>query len=369
MTEFCRHLKNGLVYNNNTVSFTVAPCCFYQDTRQFIDPNSNVFQQLEQFRKLWLSKPVEKTCKICIDAELQGLTSYRQASFDTIKGSSSNLEFLTVAVNKKCNLACASCGSNSSSFWYQENQRHRVEEPITIQQMHHEDKQGLIAEKFIAVLAKQDLGSLTYIKFGGGEPLMSDTHEKIMDLIPDPNRVIIQYTSNFSIMPSSQVLDKWSKFKLVKWIASLDGVGQQFELLRWPYRWAKLQDFAQQAIDIVPGNVMFGTEHTVNPLNSYYVDQFEQWFSTNLGSNRYGDRSDFNIHSCTGILGLENTPPALRDKIKRKHGVEHPVSIALDQTPYSGSNRGLVNYMDQLDRWRGTNWRKIFCEVEEFFNG
>lgn len=368
MTEFCRHLKNGLVYNNNTTAFTVAPCCLFRSSGYKVDPDQNLSGQLAKYRRHWAIVDVKKNCKVCIDAEEQNIPSYRQASFDIIEGTDNRLEFLTVAVNKKCNLACASCTAESSSFWYQENVRYNTLQDKSIHQMHQEDRQGVITDKFIELLAEQDLSRLTYIKFGGGEPLMSDTHEKIMALIPDPSKVTVQYTSNFSIMPSKTVMQTWEKFKLVKWIASLDGVGEQFSFLRWPYRWEKLESFAVNAIKIVPGNVMFGVEHTINPLNSFYLDQLQAWFDQHFGANRYGDQSDFNIHLCQGVLGLEHTPPGLRDKIKYQYGENHEVSIALDQTPYSGSVTALVQYLDQLDQWRGTNWRNIFPDVQGFFS-
>lgn len=368
MTEFCRHLKNGLVYNNDTTAFTVAPCCFFRGDRYRIDPEQDLSRQLLTHRTHWITADVKSDCKICIDAEEQRTPSYRQASFDIIKGADNRIEFLTVAVNKKCNLACASCSAASSSFWYQENARHQLVQGTNIHQMHQEDRQGAIADRFVQLLAEQDLSGLTYIKFGGGEPLMSDTHQRIMALIPDPSKVTVQYTSNFSIMPTESVMKTWEKFKLVKWVASLDGVGEQFSFLRWPYRWEKLDSFAATAVSTVPGNVMFGVEHTVNPLNAFYIDQFQSWFDQHLSSNRYGDQSDFNIHLCTGVMGIEHTPPLLRNKIKARHGNQHAVSVALDQKPYSGSVTAMVQYLDQLDAWRGTSWRSIFCEVQEFFN-
>lgn len=368
MTEFCRHLKNGLIYNNDTVVFTVSPCCYFRKINNQINPNGDLVQQLTKHRTQWLNADVTKHCKICIDAEAQGHTSYRQASFDIIEGRDDKLEFLTVAVNKKCNLACSSCDSQSSSFWYQENIRNNIAQPAQIHKLHQEDRQGVITDKFISLLSDQDLTALKYVKFGGGEPLMTDTHEKVMALIPDPADVTVQYTSNFSIMPTSTVLEAWKKFKLVKWVASLDGVADQFGFLRWPYQWEKLQKFIAEAKELMPDNVMFGVEHTLNPLNTFYFDQFESWFNTHFSSNRHGDRSDLNIHLCNGILGLEHTPMELRTKIKNKYGADHHVSIALDQRPYSGDTKRLVKYLDRLDAQRGTKWRQIFPEVQEFFN-
>jgi hypothetical protein len=364
---FCKFLKNGLVYNNNSTHFTVSPCCYFSKNYS-IDPSIKINEQVIKHQQSWQNEDVNNTCKICINAESAGIHSYRQASFDEIPGTSEKINFLTVAVTKKCNLACPSCGPDSSSFWYQENIRNNIPQSKNIIELYQDDKQNIITKKFISLFKDQELVDVSYIKFGGGEPLMNDTHAQILKLIPSPEKVIIQYTSNFSIMPSTTILKLWKKFKLVKWIASLDGVGEQFTFLRWPYRWEKLEAFANSAISTVPGNVMFGVEHTINPLNIFYFDQFETWFSKHLGSNRHDDKSDFNVHLCNGVLGLEHTPPELRNKITAKYGNTHQITISLKQKPYSGSTAALVQYLDQLDSQRKTNWRQLFPEVQEFFN-
>jgi hypothetical protein len=120
---FCKFLKNGLVYNNNTTHFTVSPCCYFLKNYA-IDPDQDPVQQLTNYKQQWLTEDFNNTCQVCLNAEKSGLASYRLASFDEIPGTHEQLNFLTIAVNKKCNLACPSCDSGSSSFWYQENLRH-----------------------------------------------------------------------------------------------------------------------------------------------------------------------------------------------------------------------------------------------------
>ena len=45
-------------------------------------------------------------------------------------------------------------------------------------------------------------------------------------------------------------------------------------------------------------------------------------FITNtLPSNRFGDRTEFNMHSCHGVeLALQNTPLDLREAVYKKYG-------------------------------------------------
>ena len=276
--QFCKFFRNGLVYNNDTVNFTASPCCYYKDSTA-LDPMLGTAEKFNEIRDSWSNDNPAIVCQICTQLENSGLNSYRHGSFDMCSTDSDNIEILTIAVNKQCNLACASCSAESSSFWYQENLRNGITPSEKIINLHRDDKQGLIVKRFIDLLKTQNLSKLKYIKFGGGEPLINKTHELILEMIPFPENVTVQYTSNFSIMPSQHSLKLWEKFKLIKWVASVDAINDQFEILRWPYKWKNFTQFQQKAWVTVPGNVMFGIEHTLNPLNIYYFDQFEQWFN------------------------------------------------------------------------------------------
>lgn len=360
---FCTLLYNGLVYNNENTQITVSPCCYFSENTIVDDTHT-----LEYWREQWRHADVERTCQKCIRLESMGIPSYREASFDISTGVSDKIEVLTVAVNKQCNLACASCDSNSSSFWYQENLRNNIEQAPKVHSLHQENRAGDTTKQFIDTLAKQDLSSLRYVKFGGGEPLMSDIHLKILELVPNPDQVTVHYTSNFSIMPTEKAFEQWKRFKLIKWVASLDGVGDQFSLLRWPYTWERLNQFRQQAWESVPHNVMFGVEHTLNPLNVYYYDEFKLWFDTNFSINRYGDPSDLNLHPSWDKTNIAFTPPALRLAVESKLGTAHPVVRMLAQHPWVGTAKPLVDYLDKLDILREQNWRKTFAEVESYFD-
>ena len=195
---------------------------------------------------------------------------------------------------------------------------------------------------------------------------MTDTHNQVLDLVPNPEKVTLHYTSNFSLMPSTQSFEQWKKFNLVKWVASLDGIGKQFNFLRWPYKWDKLNEFVKLAKQTVPDNVMFGVEHTLNPLNIFYFDQFQNWFDQNISTNRYGDQSDLNLHLCVGNLGIEQTPLQLRQIILDKFGSDHHLVQMLAQHTYVGHNK-MVEYLDRLDSVRNQSWRETFPEIAGYF--
>ncbi len=365
VSSFCRYLKNGLVYNNNTFDFTISPCCYF--SKKFsIDLTQDINKQYIKFRKYLNSISVEEACKICIQAEKNGIVSYRQSSFDLLEDSN-KIQFITIAVNKQCNLACPICDSKSSSFWYRENLRHNIPQDEIIKNLHKEDKNNKITNKFLSLLQQQDLSNLKYIKFGGGEPLMSDTHKKILEIVPSPENIIIQYTSNFSIIPKDDVIKLWGKFKLVKWVASIDGIQERFNFLRWPFNWKDFEDNIDNALQLVPSNTMFGIEHTLNALNIFYFDEFNNWFQKKFKFNRYGDESDFSFHPASGIMTLKYIPKMLRSMIEEKYGAVHPIVLLMHNHLISDQKHKMVEYLDSINKHRGTSWRENFSDIEGFF--
>lgn len=363
---FCRMLDHGLAWNNNVDHFSVAPCCYFSKTYR-IDTEIDVASQLLDHQNTWRQEDFAEVCRQCLDQERAGETSYRESSFDTVSQDAQGITFVTVAVNKQCNLACASCGPEASSYWYQQNRRDAVVQSPAIHRMHQQGRDRGYQQQFVDIFSDASLHGVTYIKFGGGEPLMSSVHEKILRNIPDPGAVTVQYTSNFSFVPSDEVLDLWQRFRLVKWCASIDGIDQQFEILRWPHRWHDLANMVSNMPLLVPHNVMFGVEHTLNPLNAWYYDRFQHWFQNALSKNRYGDPSDLNLHRCLGHLDLAQTPPALRHDLSRRLGKQSAVVKFLEQYPYRGDHHDMVAWMDQLDQRRGTEWRQVFAEVAHYF--
>jgi organic radical activating enzyme len=359
--NFCKHLTNGLVINNNSKDFTISPCCYFSKNYETdsLDP-SNIFgNKLNNI-------DINDTCKLCLNQEKQGNTSYRNTSFDIMKDENNLIQFLTIAVTKICNLACPSCDADSSSFWYQENIRNNVKMPVTIAQQHLETKRGLTDQKLLDWIDQIDTSGLKYIKIGGGEPMMNKTHYYMLNKIKNPQDIIVQYTTNYTILPTQETMELWEKFKLVKWIGSIDGINEQFEYLRWPAKFKKVENIIKKSIETVPNNVMFGVEHTVNPLNIFYYNKTIEWFNDTMKTNRLGDASDFNIHPCWGKLSINNTPRKLKEIIKQKYGNEHFLSIMLDQHEYNNSNI-LTSWLDNIDLWRNQNWKNIFPEVAEYF--
>jgi hypothetical protein len=152
----------------------------------------------------------------------------------------------------------------------------------------------------------------------------------------------------------------------VRWYASLDGVGDRFEYLRWPYKWSKLSKFVTQALEQVPSNVMFGVEHTLSPLNVLYFDEFQDWFDKEFSQNKEGDRTDLDIHYASGNMALDKTTSEMRKHVVQLYGSEHKISKLINQIPVTNPV-SMIQYLDQLTKWRGVDWATVFPEVAKYY--
>jgi MoaA/NifB/PqqE/SkfB family radical SAM enzyme len=96
--------------------------------------------------------------------------------------------------------------------------------------------QGEVNSTSDAGLTDDRIKDLELITWAGGEPFMSPMHWEVMDKLVKFKKTDLQVNYNSNMMFPGKTLDKTvkllKKFKNVKIVASLDGVGEDVEYLR-----------------------------------------------------------------------------------------------------------------------------------------
>lgn len=296
-------------------------------------------------------------CTTCRQQEQSGRYSFRKSSFDIIPDDIPDGPVaLDIQLDYNCNAACIICGPHASTTWSQ--QLKKTSTTIYFQ------TNGLM--HLTEIFSNIDLSLVRRIKFFGGEPLLTDTHVNILNLLPKPELVEIWYTSNGSIVPTDEVLMLWSKFKLVYLEASVDGINERFKYIRWPLAWEKVSNNLYELRDKAPNNVLFRLNHTLNPFNIFYYNELEEWVNNNFSTNKTGDRTEINVHPCWDVWDLSRTPLSLRDEIYKKYSSDHANSILLKNLPLSP----LTPIMEFTKKWdiiRNNDWRLVFPEIVDYF--
>lgn len=355
--QFCRYLSNGYSFSISKGTTEVTPCCLFPipiiADQSMIRNRQNLFENING----WTD-----SCKTCKQLEDAGQQSLRQSSFDWISAEESSHEPITIDINLdyECNAACVICNKHSSSLWSKELSKLENNKTIIIKK----DDQA-INRAIDQIISLVSLQRLKYVKFFGGEPLFTDTHLKFIKHIPHPENVTLHYTTNGSVHPNQETLDAWAGFKTVIFAASLDGIEEQFDYVRWPLPWSKVsENILRLRNNSDVWNVMFRIEFTVNFLNAYYYDRVEQWVADNLATNLYGDATEINVHQCwAGIWDLDKMPEKMRQVVMQKYPKTHLIHQLVVNLPKPSDLEPWKKFVDTWDQRRNNSWKTAFPDL------
>jgi sulfatase maturation enzyme AslB (radical SAM superfamily) len=345
--KFCRFLSNGWSIAQYKQGTIVKPCCWYKDNTPLTGPASlNHLHQVDSWTP---------ACGLCEQQEKSGIQSFRQSSFDIIPETDNGKPVaIDISLDFECNAACIICNPGESTLWQKEFNKKQIIYNIA---------PVVTSNAVDTILNDLDLSAVRRIKFFGGEPLFTDLHCKVLNKIPDPSQVEVWYTTNGSIYPKPKVLELWSRFKLIFFEASIDAIGEQFNYIRWPLVWEKVENNLLRLVKEAPTNVLFRINHTLNPFNVFYYNRLQEWVDKKFATNRLGDVTEINVHPCWGDWDLAKTPLMLRNQIDQNS----IVGRLLSNTPHNTDINSIKTFINTWEERRQNSWKESFPEIVEYF--
>ena len=343
--SWCRNLSNKVrLIQRHDGDLGYQPCCWMADTIP-VSTKDDLVSARHQFEDLVMSDK-EKYCNECIRREKIGnYPSHRQLVLNHVPddADAGDVTVLELQIDTVCNAACVMCGPHFSSLW-------RKQLKISEIKINGYEKLHRMIE----------LDNITNIRFLGGEPMLSDDYLRLLDSMPHPEDITVQYTTNGSIFPDANIMKIWSKYRKIVLMYSIDDMHDRFGYVRWPLRWNKIDQNFRHVLGNLE-NSQVGINCTVNAMSVYYIDQLQSW------SDQCGNTL-LKFSKCFGTWGLSACPEGVRSQVQQKLGPDHEVSIMLDQEPADAQHtQALIDHMDQLDSQRGTDWRKTFAEIQHYF--
>ena len=135
-----------------------------------------------------------------------------------------NIPLLELKLSNVCNFKCRMCWPKDSSKWmtdwdkvkefYGKGDQDYIQDIVDKNDMYKRRVMNLYErdEKFVSQL----IGLLDHVEeleFAGGEPLMDPIHYRVLEAVPNPEKVTLKYSTNLSIMKSGKkhVIDIWKK--------------------------------------------------------------------------------------------------------------------------------------------------------------
>jgi MoaA/NifB/PqqE/SkfB family radical SAM enzyme len=203
-----------------------------------------------------------------------------------------------------CNLACVTCGPGASTRWQREL-------GLSITLGNPKKLNQTIIDR---------VQQLNRIVLGGGEPMLNLSTETLLQHLNADQWASVHF--NGTVLPKQSFLDKSSQIKNIKYVFSLDGIGERFEYLRWPAQWDQVVQNVLWLFENAPDNVGFGVNVTISQLNQYYQDEIVDWVNQTIPHNKQGN----------------------------------PTYISYNQSNMTLSQ----TYLDDLDKKRNLDWRKTF---------
>lgn len=212
-------------------------------------------EKLRELRRDLINGVWHPACYSCRDNEARGSYSMRMIWNKTIDNAPmtefmnpNDVKFLDLSVGNKCNSKCMTCGPGVSDFWIEEYAHINNTIPIFQQSV-------VLTDDLVNELV-DSFRNVEYINFIGGEPLMLDEHTQFLKFLVDKGlskQITIGYVTNLTMI-SESLIELWGSFKNVGASISIDGHGKVNEYIRYPIKFAKVEQNLKRYMDLISEN-------------------------------------------------------------------------------------------------------------------
>ena len=362
----------------------IQPCCDSDHSMSLGNIKNNSISEIvnsDKFinvQKLMLSRKRPPECSRCYNLEDQGIESKRNklnAQFKqqykeitTKQQHSFNANSLDLNLGNTCNFKCRMCTGFSSSKLRSEEieiNTHGIEYSYIKQ---HQIKNRINEINNYALTASR-------LSFAGGESLLINEYNNILDFLITNNRIDIEltYSTNLSVLPE-HVLERWKYFKNINVIVSIDATSQYAEYYRNGTIWNDIVDNFLKLQSIT--NVKVAIRSTISIYNAFAMINFQkQWIQQNKMDI---NNTVINVVEYPDYLTLQVLPVKYKNKLNDKI-LKHIDMLSainanklihqwtrIQQFMYSKDTshklKKFFSYTDKLDKHRGENFSKIFKE-------
>lgn len=211
--------------------------CCHQSQGIEVSANENFLEltHLNVIRKKMLKGEIPSQCQGCHELEKSQCVSPRLDYIDRFGNDYQQvkIKYLDITFNNDCNLECMMC---SPLYSYKLNKLYHKE----LNLVHAPSWQLDLKLLGLATI----LAQLEVITLTGGEPLVSKrskTFIKDLSSTEFASQITLRIFTNLTFI-NLEMINILKKFKKVELLLSIDSVGKNYELIRYPASWDKLVD-------------------------------------------------------------------------------------------------------------------------------
>lgn len=354
-------MKNFCVLPFNSVSIdalgNLRPCCNSYTSKFAVNVESSTLENLINnrdvisLRRSFLNDQQDTLCDRCWNIENHGGISFRDvANNDTSYGMKSHIpikkettidfldiQYLDITLGNKCNLACRMCNNYSSSLLAKQMVELGISKSVGHKGLIDFTRQA--KDNILSLISKsKNLNSMYLL---GGEPLINEFHDEILELLIRENRsqnIKIHYSTNLQV-DIERHLEIWSRFKLIDLSVSIDGSRETYEYIRWPAKWEKLISNLKKVNEFKTHHNLFpniaSTVQNLNAGNLYHMiteiqeiidDKIHFFFIPVSGTNQ------LEINPTEILIDARNKLNNITDYYNKKNELVRQYDIAIEKS-------------------------------------
>jgi len=313
-------------------------------------------------REMRINMLADKTCRQCshcYEQESAGFASMRNNSnknfgqhIDLIDQTlpdgtlpDMRLHYWDVRFSNICNLKCRSCGSIFSSRWYDDDVKlwgKPLRPRVQFAGRHEED----VWEQM-----QEHIPYLDQIYFAGGEPLIMEEHNRILNLLIETGntKVRLIYNTNLTELKfkKENVIDLWKHFPNVCVAASLDDMKERAAVIRSGTDWDQVEQNIKDIKRECP-HIDFMISSTLSMMNIWNFTRFHRY----MVEQGFITAKDFNVNILQGPQDyrIDMLPPDI--KLQFKTEFEQHIEWLRPQDPINravGGFEAAIQFMMATD--------------------
>lgn len=368
----------------------VLPCCMGKPLKGLNIRNKTVGQVFsdpvrKEFIESFKRNEQHPACEVCWKDphSIRGKFSTSFASIDFTRSimngadPKEQLQWLEIKAGNRCNLKCRICGVHNSSAWAKDNHTFRnanndIKFKDSFAYKLTQSCDWIDDPKFWNDLEQME--SLKYLHFMGGEPFMVPEHfQLIQALVDNPDidtsQTIIGYNTNGTYFPTKENFELYRNFKEVIFALSIDDIGPRFEYQRKIAEWQKVRNnivnFKKRSIE--NDYISVSMDPTINMFNIFYLNEIREEFSK-LGFlfEEAQEHYVFNYENDCRAM-----PKAVKDRILEKYKNDNSVWMRsimkyLISKDYDDTTMNMFSQVTTgYDEIRDENFKIVFKEFYE----
>lgn len=305
-------------------------------------------------------------CSICYRDEATGAQSERmryilgmdnQAFDHFVKTYEVIEQEIFIKFSNLCTLACRSCNSTDSSTYARVIKDASVAPALTHDFSDDPDNWKLIVELITKADKIHDFPVLHLI---GGETLVQPGSTKLLQWMYENNltkKFSLRITTSLAVNLTTDLMTILKSFKQVTFNLSIDSVGDNYNYIRWPAKWTKIERNLNELIAATEDMNYMSVLNPVFSINNIfyledYVEYFYRWIKD---TDRFVQILNIHLHR-PNFLTVESLPEPYRSKAADvvTRALAHPMFISNKQLTFK---RFLQTTLEQLKTGSGDNDR------------